>query len=166
MHGWSLWMDGSSMTDLYNGKTRHLRNRFCPSFPVKLLSQMSSIVRPVWQDWAILKDLDSKFSYKRSPNIVELVGLVWKMAVLSKNWCDYYLGNFLENWATLCFSLWSHCVRSKFSKSQKKFWRKSYLELITENFGRLKLHKRAKFFNLSDQNKLKRLCKQKCIKAF
>ena len=41
-----------------------------------------------------LKILADKFSFKRSQNILSVLGLFWKQHFLSKKCCGYFLGNF------------------------------------------------------------------------
>ena len=57
---------------------------------------------PVWPDWAILKILGRKDSYKNGPNIFVPFWLFWKHPLLSKNCCSYF-------WATFYSNILSHC---------------------------------------------------------
>ena len=72
---------------IYKWKTiRHLRWKQCD------------------QIWQFLQIRATKY-----PNIWQLFGQLWKMAIIKWNCCGYILGTFLwENWATWYSKIWSH----------------------------------------------------------
>ena len=55
------------------------------------------------QIWQCYKHLCCKFYYKSSPNIWLLLGLFWKIFLLSKNYCWVFLENFWRNLAVFWF---------------------------------------------------------------
>ena len=54
----------------------------------------------MWPDWAFLKVLIDKISYKSSPNILWLFGPFWKHPFSCVNCCSYFLANF---WKKICY---------------------------------------------------------------
>ena len=89
-------------------------------------------LRSVWADWAIFKLYGHKFAYKSSPNIMvnfwaslNNTNFMWK-------WFGYFLDNFVKNWATFYFIIWSHWLADwcklavDLTRARTKRWNRWY----------------------------------------
>ena len=63
--------------------------------------------RAVWPDWATFESSSEKIAYKCSPKWLVTFGL-FKKTNLSKNCCEYYLGNIRKHLGKFYYNTWSH----------------------------------------------------------
>ena len=65
----------------------------------------------------------TKFPAKEAQIFSNIFGSIVKNGTFMLNWYGYFLGNFIENWATFYSNIWSHWIERKRERDSGK-WRK------------------------------------------